>query len=133
MAVQKYSRQREEIRKHLFGRTDHPTAETIYTEIRMENPKISLGTVYRNLAQLESAGEVIRIPVTNGPDHFDGNTNEHYHLICPNCGSVSDLWMDGVRRELHKGLEAQRLDADQIILNVYGCCSNCNGKLQAEV
>ena len=46
----KYSRQRESIVNFLASRTDHPTAETIYQNIKKEFPNISLGTVYRNLS-----------------------------------------------------------------------------------
>ena len=48
----KYSRQRESIVNFLASRTDHPTAETIYQNIKKEFPNISLGTVYRNLSLL---------------------------------------------------------------------------------
>ena len=46
----KYSRQRESIINCLKGRKDHPTADMIYASVREEYPKISLGTVYRNLS-----------------------------------------------------------------------------------
>ena len=52
MAVLKYSRQREAIKTYLEGRTDHPTADMVYTAIREIYPNISLGTVYRNLTLL---------------------------------------------------------------------------------
>ena len=39
----KFSRQRESIKNNLMGRTDHPTAETVYSDIRQEYPNISLG------------------------------------------------------------------------------------------
>ena len=55
----KYSRQRESIVNFLASRTDHPTAETIYQNIKKEFPNISLGTVYRNLSLLEEIGEII--------------------------------------------------------------------------
>ena len=38
----KYSRQRESIVNFLASRTDHPTAETIYQNIKKEFPNISL-------------------------------------------------------------------------------------------
>ena len=41
----KYSRQRESILSAIADRTDHPTADTIYVEIREEYPNISKGTV----------------------------------------------------------------------------------------
>lgn len=41
----KYSRQREEIKRYLASRKDHPTADNVYMAIRKQIPNISLGTV----------------------------------------------------------------------------------------
>lgn len=38
-------------------RKDHPTADMVYMNIKEEFPKISLGTVYRNLALLSERGK----------------------------------------------------------------------------
>lgn len=87
----KYSRQRESIKHFLEGRKDHPTAETVYQNIKQEYPHISLGTVYRNLSLLAELGEIQKISTGTGPDRFDGNPMPHYHFICKSCGSVLDL------------------------------------------
>ena len=76
----KYSRQREAIRNFLCSRKDHPTAEVVYENLRKEYPKISLGTVYRNLSLLVELGEAIKFPGLDGQDHFDGNAMPHYHF-----------------------------------------------------
>ena len=93
--MQKYSRQREAIKSCLMMRHDHPTAEMLYRDLRTEYPKISLGTVYRNLALLESLGEIQRITCGDGMEHYDANIMEHYHLICCECGGVFDVPMKG--------------------------------------
>lgn len=90
-AMLKYSRQRESIKNFLIGRYDHPTAETIYKNMKMEYPNISLGTVYRNLSLLTSLGEIQKVSTGIGPDRFDGNSAPHYHFICKDCGCVMDL------------------------------------------
>ena len=38
----KYSRQREAVREFLMSRKDHPTAETVYNNLRENFPNISL-------------------------------------------------------------------------------------------
>lgn len=91
MKTLKYSRQREGIKKFLEGRTDHPTADTVYQGIRKAYPNISLGTVYRNLSLLASIGEIQRIAGGEGPDRFDAITRPHYHVACRRCGRVDDL------------------------------------------
>ena len=82
----KYSRQRDSIKNFLENRYDHPTAETVYANIRQEYPNISLGTVYRNLALLSELGEIQKISTGIGPDRFDGNPRPHYHFFCRKCG-----------------------------------------------
>lgn len=87
----KHSKQRDSIKKFLYGRKDHPTADTVYMNVRKTFPNISLGTVYRNLTLLADIGEIARIRVGDGVDHFDADTSPHYHFICNECGSVLDL------------------------------------------
>lgn len=92
----KYSRQREEIKSFLMTRKDHPTADVVYMNVRQQNPNISLGTVYRNLTLLADMGEILRLRVGDGVDHFDADTSRHYHFICTECGSVIDLEMESI-------------------------------------
>ncbi len=87
----KYSRQREAIKQFLMTRRDHPTADMVYSNVRNEFPNISLGTVYRNLTLLVGLGEISRLHVGDGVDHFDYNTHPHIHFVCTGCGGVSDL------------------------------------------
>lgn len=121
----KYSRQRESIKNFLMTRTDHPTAETVYENLRKEYPKISLGTVYRNLSLLTEIGEIQTISTGVGPDRFDGNTKPHYHFICKHCGRVIDLNMKGME---HINLLAQHEFAGTIeghTVFFYGSCEEC--------
>ena len=92
----KYSRQREAIKSFLMTRKDHPTADVVYENVRKEFPNISLGTVYRNLTLLSDMGELLRLRVGDGMDHFDATTEPHYHFICHKCGNVIDLEMDSI-------------------------------------
>lgn len=92
----KYSRQREMIKEFLMTRTDHPTADVVYMNVRQSYPNISLGTVYRNLTLLADLGEIQRLRVGDGIDHFDADTSPHYHFICKNCGAVIDLEMENI-------------------------------------
>lgn len=96
MAARKYSKQRELIKEFLMLRTDHPTADMIYQNLRSVNPNISLGTVYRNLTLLAEDGEIKRLDLGDGTDHFDADTSLHYHFICKKCGSVIDLEMESI-------------------------------------
>lgn len=67
---------------------NHPTADAIYAVIAAQHPTISKATVYRNLNQLAAQGEILRVPVPTGADHFDFNIKPHYHVRCTKCGGV---------------------------------------------
>ena len=74
----------------------HPTADAVYAEVKKEIPSIALGTVYRNLSQFAEKNAIRRIPRSNAPDFFDGKTDTHDHIICIECGKVSDLCLPGL-------------------------------------
>lgn len=122
----KHSRQRDSILEFLSTRKDHPTADTVYMNVRQSFPNISLGTVYRNLTLLADIGEISRIRVGDGVDHFDYDTSPHYHFICSECGCVADLDME-IMDDLT--IAAQR-NFDGIIEGhityFYGRCNKCN-------
>lgn len=122
----KYSRQRELIKNFLTGRRDHPTAEIVYRNVRQQNPNISLGTVYRNLTLLADRGEIQRLRLGDGTDHFDADISPHYHFICRECGCVQDLRMDAIDGILEA---ARQLFDGQIaghITYFYGTCGQCS-------
>lgn len=87
----KYSRQRELILETVCTQPVHPTADTVYESVRQKEPRISLGTVYRNLNQLAECGLLLKLPMPTGGDRFDGRLDDHLHIICSGCGAVSDI------------------------------------------
>lgn len=87
----KHSKQREAIRLAIQGRSDHPTADTVYQEVRESFPHISLGTVYRNLSLLCEIGEAQKVVTGDGRERFDWNVRPHDHFRCTNCGRVMDM------------------------------------------
>ena len=122
--VLKHSKQRDSIKEFLMGRKDHPTAAVGYANERRTFPNISLGTVYRNLTLLADIGEISRIHVGDGVDHFDADTSPHYHFICSECGCVRDLDMPGIDLDeiASRNFDGQIESSNTIF---YGTCSDC--------
>lgn len=89
--MKKYSQHREALLISLKNRQDHPTADTLYFELKQKFPSISLATVYRNLVDLTNDGEIKKIQLGNGADCFEGNTSEHMHFICDKCNKIVDI------------------------------------------
>ena len=124
----KHSKQRDSIMEFLRERKDHPTADTVYMNVRKTFPSISLGTVYRNLTLLADIGEIARIRVGDGVDHFDADTSPHYHFICNECGSVIDLDMKDmvfINETANKNFDGL---IEGHITYFYGKCGSCSTK-----
>ena len=121
----KYSRQRQAIWDFLQTRTDHPTADTVYVNVRKSFPNISLGTVYRNLMLLKDIGKLQTLDVGDGLIHFDPHIEPHDHFVCRSCGKIRDLQgscgsdvIAAVREETHG-------EIDECRSFFYGLCSDC--------
>ncbi len=125
MAALKHSKQREMIKEFLMSRKDHPTADIVYMNVRQQNPSISLGTVYRNLTLLADLGEINRLRVGDGVDHFDADTSPHYHFVCTECGAVTDMKIDSIKSitELAGANFDGRIAGH--VTYFYGVCGNC--------
>ncbi len=131
MKTLKYSRQREAISEFLDSRTDHPSADMVYENVKREFPNISLGTVYRNLNLLVEIGQAARIVTKDGFDRFDAKTNSHYHFTCTECGSVNDLPIEPINNIEEK----VKAHTNNIILGheivFFGICEECESKRKA--
>lgn len=125
MAIERRSRQRDAILNNLKTRCDHPTAMELYLSVRETVPNLSLGTLYRNLAQLEESGMVLRIK--DGTfDRFDGQTQPHAHFKCTHCGKVYDAY--SLKNDSLKFCTEDE-NISQIYgfsLMLYGKCKSCD-------
>lgn len=107
---------------------DHPTAEWVYRQARRSLPRISLGTVYRNLKKLAAEGLIREIHAGGQGARFDGNTGRHYHIRCLGCGRVNDLPISvDTRLEEEAGRAMNyRILGHQV--EVHGLCPLCQAK-----
>lgn len=124
-----YSKQRELILQTLLGNPVHPTADEVFLQVRRQSPRISLGTVYRNLNQLADNGMIRKISMANQPDRFDGTLEHHYHICCTECGSVMDVVCPGLERLEDFIEETTSFEVTGHQLIVHGVCARCASKI----
>ena len=132
--AKKFSRKREAILTCLHGTTCHPTAEWVYKQLKPQFPDLSLGTVYRNLAQCKKRGEVRTVGFVGGFERFDARMDPHDHFVCRQCGRVDDLpplpLPEGLDQLVGAQLGAQ---INEHSLLFYGRCAACQaGDAQAD-
>jgi Fur family ferric uptake transcriptional regulator len=135
---QKYrmTHQRQVILDEIRMVNTHPTADEVYELVRKRLPRISLGTVYRNLEILSARGLIKRIGPASQQMRFDGVTKDHYHLRCVSCGRVEDAPMisvgdleDAVRNQSDYSITGHRLE----FLGICPACKKQRGVQGDEV
>lgn len=125
MGAINYSRQRELVLQAVLEHPVHPTANTVYQLARRKDPKISLGTVYRNLNFLSEMGLLRKISMPVGSDRFDGRLDEHYHMACTCCGRVFDVECEALRGFDREILAGQGFEVREHHLLLTGVCREC--------
>ncbi len=116
--------QRRIILEELKSVKTHPTADEIYGMVRQKMPRISLGTVYRNLEVLSSLGLVRKLENAAGQKRFDGDVSPHHHIRCETCGKVGDIFdasdISGIELEV-----STEFRITGVSLEFSGVCPQC--------
>lgn len=122
---QRNTKQRGVILEELRKLRSHPTAAELYQITRRRLPKISLGTVYRNLELLVRSGVIQKLQISASEARFDGNSDRHSHVRCVRCGRVDDaheVHVDLVEQTI-KGVNGYTILGHN--LELFGLCSSC--------
>lgn len=136
--MKRYSKQREVIMKSLKNRCDHPTADLLYWDVKKELPEIGIATIYRNLAELHEAGEILKLKTLNGgPDRFDGNNQPHIHMECTSCEEVYDVFPEHelysrLKDDIKKLGEIINAECTDTAITIHGICAECKKKNKEE-
>ena len=68
----------------------HRTAEELAAEVRDAYPAIHRATIYRTLETLRRLGVVEHSHLGHGPAVYHLADSVHHHLVCEQCGSVTE-------------------------------------------
>jgi len=122
------TKQRQVILEELRKLNTHPSADEIYKVVRRRLPRISLGTVYRNLEVLSELGKIQKLELSGSLKRFDWNTKKHYHIRCVRCNRVDDAPiapLNQLENDLYKATVFEIIGHN---LEFIGLCPECSKK-----
>ena len=122
------TRQRKIILEELREVKTHPSADEVYDLVRKKLPRISLGTIYRNLEVLLQLGEIQKIELCGNLKRYDGNPETHYHIRCSRCGRVDDVVItpkQDLEFQIHCSTDYKVIGHR---LKFFGYCRDCQKK-----
>ncbi len=122
------TRQRKVILEELRKLNTHPSADEIYEVVGHRLPRISLGTVYRNLEVLSELGEIQKLELSGLLKRFDWNTKKHYHIRCVRCSRVDDAPIAPLNKLDNELYGATVFEIIGHNLEFTGLCPECSRK-----
>ncbi len=107
-------------------RLGHATPDEVLAAVREESNAVNISTVYRALELLEELDLVRHAHLTDrAPTYHSTATPAHVHLVCRECGSVTEVAPEVVE-PLTAGLrDRYGFVTDVGHLTVFGTCTDC--------
>lgn len=125
---QRFTEQRAAVYRFLAGTYEHPSADEVFTSVRVEIPDISLATVYKALETLVSCGLAVKLTYGDDSARYDARTDDHYHSRCLRCGIVRDVMCERVetpRLQVNDGFRVEGVRVE-----VVGYCTGCAAEME---
>ncbi len=89
MGKERATKQKKVVEEYLSSACCHPSADTVYENVKKKLPSISKATVYRILRNLHKKGEIQEIPTERS--RWDYNEKPHPHFKCDHCNAIFDI------------------------------------------
>jgi Fur family transcriptional regulator, peroxide stress response regulator len=125
------TKQRQAIFEAVERHGGHLTADEIYRLVKRRFPRLSLGTVYRNLRLLVAQGDLRELDFGMAVTYFETTKDSHYHLICRVCWGIADADIP-VERRLESVVGASSdlggFCIEEHRLDFIGVCAACQSK-----
>jgi Fur family ferric uptake transcriptional regulator len=107
----------------------HLDADEIYRRARTKDPRISLSTIYRNLAMLKDLGVVRELHLDEEHHHYEiREDTDHYHLICSGCDRVFEFESALVAQMVADVEEDCGFLTERAHIDLVGLCKECRAK-----
>ena len=112
-----------------ISKLDHATPEEIAAQVQETARGVNISTIYRTLELLDKLGLVTHTHLRHGaPTYHLASDADHVHLVCQDCGRVTEVAPEGIRALVTALDEGHGFETDVTHLTVFGRCSECRSK-----
>jgi len=110
---------------------DHPAVDDIAVAARKRLGSVSTQAVYDVLGVLTDAGLVRRIEPAGSPARFEDRVGDnHHHLVCRSCGTVTDVDCVVGHAPCLEPASAAGYEIDEAEVVYWGVCPDCRSGLR---
>ncbi len=113
--------QRIAVLRYLDEHRTHPDADSIYEDLKRDNPSLSKTTIYNTLDMLQQH-DLVKVLTIGTRFRYDVNLKPHHHFRCRRCGAIIDLppgnaSLDCIDTDGHR--------VDEVHVYLKGICNQC--------
>ena len=120
--------QRQAVLRFLIESNSHPTADEIYKALSPQFSNMSVATVYNNLKVFKDSGLVKELTYGDAASRFDFETDNHYHVICSECGKITDFHYPRLDEVENIAQHITSFAVTHHRMEIYGVCPECMNK-----
>lgn len=125
----KVTPQRIAVMQAIMELHNHPTAEQVIEFIKINNPNIAVGTVYKILDMLVENGLIRKVKTDRDLMRYDAVSDNHHHLYCYDSDRIEDYFdeeLDRLLDEYFSRKEISGFKIKDIKLQIIGNFSKTN-------
>lgn len=119
-------------------KSDHPSVDDLYQQVRSRDPSVGYATVYRTVKLLVECG--LAAPQQLGPTDKETryepeSPGEHHdHLVCLDCGHIVEFENEEIEKLQHQVAHAFGFSIQEHRMVLYGHCTRaqCERRRPAE-
>ena len=122
------TQQREAVAQTVFSSTGHLSVEDIERRLREDEERIGKATIYRALDLLVKSKLVEEHDFGEGFKRYEHRLSRqpvHEHLICLECGKVTEFRSEEVERVESRVASEHGFAPTRHRLEIYGLCRDC--------
>ena len=107
--------------KEVYGESDHPDVDELYSRVSKIDHKISIATVYRTVKLFEESGILTKHDFRGGKARYEASIESHHdHLIDIKTGKIIEFVDEEIEKLQHKVAEKYGYKLVDHKLELYG-------------
>jgi len=110
------SAQRLAVAEYVLFTDAHPSADTVFAEVRSRVPMISRATVYNTLNLFVRKGLLRQLVLAEGKVAFDPHLAPHHHFIDETTGAIHDIPWEAIDVRKVESLKGVKVREYQVIV-----------------
>lgn len=114
------------ILEQIYNMHQHFDVDTLYELMRESGYRVSRATVYNTVDLLVECNLIVKHQFGSNMAHYERafNTDNHFHLICTLCNSVTEVKDEEVNSML-QNKKYKNFETTGYNLYIYGLCHKC--------